>query len=200
VQSHEGFLVYGGMLRSSFYYGDSAHGIVNGDGNTGVVFSVESAPSDQVFDIYLGEKHVRQLQGGHSGFLPVSPFERYQFHVVGGTGFYSFKQPFRVTTLYPGNIDHIVWQAEPKYIISGRLIQEAGGPVASGVIKGGIELSTTNNLGYFQMETVLTAEPYLAGDGHIACQFKLPELPTDRFVVYVGDIVCHPSKDSKEGR
>jgi hypothetical protein len=199
VQAHEGFLVYGGMLRSSFYYGDSAHGIVSGDGNTGVVFSVESAPSDQVFDIYLGEKHVRQLQGGHSGFLPVAPFERYQFHVVGGTGFYSFKQPFRHTTLYPGNIDHIVWQAQPKYILSGRLIQEAGGAVANGVIKGGIELTTTNHLGYFQMETVLTGGPYLAGDGHIACQFKLPDLPTDRFVVYVGDVVCHPSKDSKEG-
>ena len=98
----------------------------------------------------------------------------------------------RKVPLYPGNVVRMTWEAT--YVVSaiGRLMDEAGNPIANAIVRSDADLAVTNEQGYFSISGNLNEYLQVRTQDGTECPnaVKLVSETEGRNYLRLGDIVC----------
>lgn len=190
------FNQYGGVFSTVLGVVPHAATIGNGNlqSNTGIIAKVKNPNKFTTYDIYANNRVVKHIYANESIFVSLAPFRTYQIHVKNTSRqLFCFKRQYRQITLYPGNIQYLVWKAVQKYVIAGRLVDRNHHPIKNALIKGGIGLNMSDNNGYFQVEVISDTRRLIARGDHLY-YFNVPKIAAGKIFVYTGDVICFPQK------
>lgn len=121
--------------------------------DSAMVISV-AGPSDVDFDVLIDGQSRGHLKGGQRLPIFLEPYRSYSVRVKPlESRSLSFDTAAREFTLFPGNVQSVVWQVEPLVTIFGRAVRPDGQPVTNAVVTSKHGMGQSNEDGYFQIET-----------------------------------------------
>jgi hypothetical protein len=96
----------------------------------------------------------------------------------------------REVTLYPGNVQNLVWNAEGYFTMFAQATSDDGTPVAGALVKTARSVAETDPNGYFQIDVarhdVMTV---VRSDGR-SCEIKVPHVAVERDFASAGKLLC----------
>ncbi|MCW3797709.1 TcfC E-set like domain-containing protein [Sphingomonas sp. BN140010] len=132
-----------------------------------------------------------RLRSGGSLPLYLSPYRTYQIQLRPlDSGAIDFDPAPRKVTLYPGNVEHAVWDAQKLLTLFGRLVDASGQPLGNARLDGGTSEDVSGADGWFQFDrqaprTLAFTRP----DGR-RCSVPLPAGGADKDYLSLGTVTC----------
>lgn len=156
-----------------------------------VVLDIQGEEQDAYFDVTVNQLVRDQVEIGRKSILPLAPYQTYEIDLVlRGSSLVNFESTTRKVTLYPGNVVSLKWEAERVLVAFGQIQDEAGNPIANGLINGVIGLATTDGFGIFQAEIKSTTRQLEVRTRAGNCSIDLPELESEELVATLGTLTC----------
>ncbi|NND69749.1 MAG: hypothetical protein HKN19_19320 [Halioglobus sp.] len=145
------------------------------------------------FEIHVNGTLRGTTRLGERTMVALRPFETYNVELVArGDSFVEIENPVKQVTLYPGNVAALDWDVSELHILFGRLLDNAGRPVANAVLRGASGLAMTDARGNFQAEVRSSVQALSAETRDFRCAFTLPDYELDRSLGRLGTISCSP--------
>jgi outer membrane usher protein FimD/PapC len=159
--------------------------------DSGVIVSVDGAASDGTFEVLVDDAPKGQLGAG--GRLPIflTPYREYSVRIrpVSGPGLAFDSSPRRVS-LYPGNVEPLVWQVERVFTAFGRAVHPDGSPAANAEVSSPRGIGRTDAQGFFQIDTGVDDVATLRWGGQQECSIKLTSDRPKADYVSLGTVIC----------
>ena len=158
---------------------------------SGIIVQLSGAAPKLVVDVLVDGAPVARLRANQSAPIFLPPYRVYQVTVlpVGGPAI-DFDDRDRRVSLFPGNVQTLVWKVVPVMAVFARAVDAAGRPIADAAITGAREPAETDDQGYFQVEVgvgaTLALHPASGGD----CQIRLPSEAPKSGYAGLGDVTC----------
>jgi len=132
-----------------------------------------------------------RLKGGGSLPLFLAPYRSYsvQLRPLDG-GAIDFDPSPRTVTLYPGNVEHAVWEAQRLVTLYGRLVDSAGQPLAGARVDGAGSDAVSGADGWFQFDRpAARLLAFVRPDGS-RCTVPLPAALAEKPYLSLGTVTC----------
>ena len=199
------FVQYGGSLSTHFVYTPEIGMAFSAGrtGNTGVFVKVKNSDLNEngSFDVYVNGVLSKKVKSNEKVLISLNPFKVYEISVVNNSSsLFRFSRPERHVTIYPGNIQSIVWVAQKEVIVAGRLLDKNKKPVKYALISGGIGYNATDKNGYFQLSKDINMNQFKAKNGNKVCRFKISSTALRKNFAYVGDVVCMEKRQNENSK
>jgi len=132
-----------------------------------------------------------RLRAGGSLPLYLSPYRTYQVQLRPlDSGAIDFDPAPRSVTLYPGNVEHAVWNAQKLLTLFGRLVDRNGQPLAGARLDGGTAEDVSGPDGWFQLDgRAAKLLAFTRPDG-THCAVPLPAGGADKDYLSLGTVTC----------
>ena len=132
-----------------------------------------------------------RLRGGGSLPLYLSPYRTYQVQLRPlDSGAIDFDPAPRTVTLYPGNVEHAVWDAQKLLTLFGRLVDKAGQPLAGARLDGGTAGDVSGPDGWFQLDGRAARQLAFTRPDGTRCSIPLPAAVADKDYLSLGTVTC----------
>jgi|GEM_PF-3311780 len=159
---------------------------VRGDGRGGAAPRLRILIKDQLGGAVAGG--TPEVEVGAHRVFHLRAFRRYEVSVVPAEGALVEVDPTpRHVTLFPGNVESLVWDVSPILVVYGRAVTPDGSAVSGATVLG--YDATTDPAGWFQVEVGHARELSLRAGGEV-CRIRLTGPPSDDGVMALGEAVC----------
>ena len=169
-------------------------GTQNSD-TSAIVIDLEGDAPETDFEVLIDGYRRGYAPAGRSTAINLTPFRTYEVRITPRrSGFISFEDRVEQVTLYPGNVERLIWKIADLLVVVGRVSDQAGLPVTSAKIENAHGMAVTDEAGYFQAEVVRPAAK--AGvllefrDGAGLCRVVVPEFEVRAGVAFLDDLTC----------
>jgi Mat/Ecp fimbriae outer membrane usher protein len=156
-----------------------------------LVISVDGASRNTQFDVLVDERSRGRVRSGGRLPLFLQPYRSYKVRLrpVDGAAVW-FDSSAREYTLYPGNVQHVHWQAEQLITVFGRALRSNGTPVADAVVTSKRGLGQSDVNGYFQVEVVPNESLSFRTAAGNSCDVALGRLGNNQEFAALGRVIC----------
>lgn len=132
-----------------------------------------------------------RLRGGGSLPLYLAPYRTYQVQLRPlDSGAIDFDPAPRKVTLYPGNVEHAVWEAQKLLTMFGRLVDAEGQPLAGARLEGGTAEDVSGPDGWFQFDRQAARTLAFTRPDGSRCSVPLPASGADKDYLSLGTVTC----------
>jgi|GEM_PF-4200603 len=166
----------------------------------GILVTVNTKGKNGAFKVYLngGGKHV--VKGNSSAFIPAQPYRTYKISVSSKSAErFKVKEKIKMVTIYPGNVDHVEFNAYQIYAIISQLVDEADKPISNASLEGGRFFDQTDESGNFQFDIRADQKELIfnksSGD---KCVAVLPDQEVESGYLEIPKLVCRQIQISKK--
>lgn len=158
-----------------------------------VVLDIRGEAEDAYFDVSVNKLVRDNATIGTKTVLPLAPFRTYDIMLRSkGSALVDFNNATQTTTLYPGNVVTLTWEASRILVAFGQIIDKKGEPIKNGLIEGVVGLATTDDFGVFQAELKSTTQSFTVRTRTTHCAVALPALPAKDLIATLGVLICEP--------
>lgn len=182
---------YGLTFQTGVAVSSKAIGLGGRDLNqSAVVATLARSAAGTVFDILIDEVPRGRLRPGSSVPIFLEAYRAYQLRLrpIGAVPL-AYDSGTRTVTLYPGNVEHLSWNAERLVTTYGQAVRPDGLPVANASITLSRGIGQTDENGYFQVD-VAPGDVLQFRTGEHSCNVPLAGVKADGDYARVGRIVC----------
>ena len=147
--------------------------------------------TDARFNVLVNGSVRGQLGADQTLLIPVSPYSTYnvELQAVGDTLVNLDNRIYR-ETMYPGNVVNLSWSSQVINIAIGRLVDEAGNPLANAVIRNVVGIAMADDNGVFQAEVNHETNELEVQRGRETCIARFDNPRTNDTILPLGTLVC----------
>jgi hypothetical protein len=161
-----------------------------------VVLDIRGDVQDAYFDVEVNKMVRDNANIGSKSLLPLAPFQTYDIALRSkGSSLVDFSNETKTTTLYPGNVVTLTWEASRILVAFGQINDSNGEPIQNGLIEGVVGLATTDEFGVFQAEVKSTTRFISVRTRSSRCEVDLPEISANKLIVSLGALSCLQRRD-----
>ncbi len=160
----------------------------------GILVTVNTKGKDGAFKVYLngGGKHI--VKGNSSIFIPAQPYRTYKISVSSKSNErFKVKEKIKMVTIYPGNVDHVEFNAYQIYALISQLVDETDTPISNASLEGGKFFDQTDESGNFQFDIRADQKELIfktqSGE---KCMAILPDQEVESGFLEIPKLVCKP--------
>jgi Mat/Ecp fimbriae outer membrane usher protein len=158
---------------------------------SGIVVRLDGRASNAEFQVLVNGSPVGRIRTGQSLPLFLPPYKVYSVRIVPvNAPSIEFDTGERTVSLFPGNVEPLVWDVEPVIDIFGRALREDGRAVADARIEGARSPGMTDDTGYFQLEIAEHATLTFKSQTDADCVVHLGDIAAKNSYAGVGALVC----------
>lgn len=165
-----------------------------GDRNasSGIVIDLQGQSADEPFEIYVnGQPRGFTKRDGRT-VLPLDAFQTYSIRIRSKSDkLLHFEEGAKKVTLYPGNVETIIYDIQPITVLITRILLADGSPAARVRIENAIGYAVTDEDGWLQAEISGDAPLQISKNGKEVCGIKLPKLEIKQGIAFVDSISCN---------
>lgn len=173
------------MNKSSFTFGGKT------PTKSAIVVNIEGDIDDAYFDVVINQNARDKAHIGAQTVIGLTPYTTYNVYLrARGSALINFNDQVQTTTLYPGNVVTMDWQAKQVVVVFGQILDHNGNPVANGLIKGVSGLATTDEFGLFQAELSTTVRKLTVQTRKFSCDVTIPDYEVQQNIVLLGELTC----------
>lgn len=156
-----------------------------------LLVEVEGTATTAEFEVLIDEQPRGRLKVGKRMPISLQPYRAYAVRIRPvDAASVSFDEATRKVTLYPGNVQHLGWQAEQLVTVFGRAVRANGSPVADALVNSKRGVGQTDVQGYFQVEVSANEILSFTLNGNNSCNVGLGELRVRNDFVALGKVIC----------
>lgn len=157
-----------------------------------VVLDIRGDSPDAYFDVSVNKQIRDNASIGRKSLIPLAPYQTYEIGLIPrGTSLIDFSDGTQTTTLYPGNVVTLRWDASRILVAFGQVVDESGKPLANGLIEGVVGIATTDEFGVFQAEVRSSTRQINVRTRSTRCTVDLPDFPEQNLIVTLGTLICY---------
>lgn len=182
---------YGASIQTGAIFGSNE--IAVGGHNiseSALLIGVEGEGSAGQFEVLIDELPAAKLAAGQNVTLFLQPYRQYDIRLRPLSAAVHYDPNVRQVTLFPGNVEQLVWEAIPTFTIFGQVIDRDGRPIANAILQGGHGTGASNRDGYFQIDVAANDRVTLSSTSGDTCQLELGSMKPDDGYFAVGKVVC----------
>ena len=158
-----------------------------------VILDIKGEAADAYFDVEVNKLVRDNAAIGSKSLVPLAPFRTYNIALRSkGSALLDFDTTTQTTTLYPGNVITLTWEASRILVAFGQINDATGTPIQNGLIEGVVGLATTDDFGVFQAEIKSNTKTITVRTRTNRCSVELPELPEENLIATLGTLTCQP--------
>lgn len=169
-------------------------GVIVGGRNlqeSALVVSVAGNSTGAEFEVLINGQPRGRLEVGHRLPIFLPPYHEYRVRLRPVNSKLSwFDASTRRFVLYPGNVQHVDWQAERLFTVFGRAIHPDGTPLVDNLVKSKRGVGETDQNGYFQIETTADELLSFSGGPGEACSISTAGLDPSTDYAPLGKVIC----------
>ena len=172
----ESFINYNARIDTSFAMNTDNAGIGGGrTSDSAVIVNIDGSPHT-TFDVLINGSSSGIARGGRRTVIPLTPFASYEVSIrPRGLEFYNYDQGIRNVTLYPGNVESLLFTSHEELVILGKLVDANGENLESVSISTEHSNSWTDDFGIFQLRIPVTQTVFEARlSEEETCQADIP--------------------------
>lgn len=154
--------------------GGSLH--IGGNANERSAIVVKATgDADSELRILVNDAERGRVKPGASQAVYLSPYQSYRVRVVPAQpGLLDYDTAERKVTLYPGNVVDMEYQVDRFHVVSARVVDGAGEPLAHALLEGSAQAITTDAKGYLQAELPAARRSFVLEKDGQHCRVQLP--------------------------
>ena len=156
-----------------------------------LVVSLPASAGETGFEVLVDEQPRGRVKAG--GKLPIflQPYRVYAVRIrpINAAAVW-FDSAAREVTLYPGNVQHVRWQAEQLTTAFGQAVRADGRPVSSALVRSRRGVGYSNENGYFQIDVASDDTINFESLGQVPCKVQIASLSLRNDVEALGKVVC----------
>ena len=190
VEGHGG-TQYGLTFQTGIAVGSRAISLGGRDVNqSAVIASLAGSAAGSAFDILIDEVPRGRLMAGSTVPIFLEAYRAYSLRLrpIGAIPL-AYDSGTRTVTLYPGNVEHLIWDAQRLVTVFGQAVRPNGAPVAHAAIALSRGIGQSDDSGYFQVDAA-------AGDvlqfksGDETCNVAVAGIKPDSDYARLGRVIC----------
>jgi Mat/Ecp fimbriae outer membrane usher protein len=184
---------YGLTLQTGIALGTRAVEIGGRDLNqSALILSVNGMARSAVFDVLVDDVPRARVRTGTRLPIFLEAYRAYRVRLRPvDSAPVSYDSAAREITLFPGNVQHLRWSAEPLFTVFGRAVRRDGSNVSDAAVSGRRGVGQTDQHGYFQIDVLPNEVLTFAGANAASCHVSVPALNPKNDYVSLGKVVCH---------
>ncbi len=157
----------------------------------GILIDLEMVETEGLdFSVIINRVERTRVKAGGKTFVALPPYESYQVTLIPlGETLVNFDNTPKQFTLYPGNVENLVWRIKPVKVIILQLIND-GEPFSNSRLQSDNIYARTDESGWIQMEVSEAAELRFVNSLSQECKIKLDEKDLLEGVNYLGSRDC----------
>jgi hypothetical protein len=171
-----------------------AHAVAWGARDTqqsAIVVSVGGDALSAAFNVLVDDVPRGQVKVGQPLSLFVPPYRMYKVRLVPTDVVpVSYDTAARVVTLYPGNVQSLMWRAESYFTVFGQAISSDGMPISDSLVQTAKGIAQTDANGYFQIDLRRDDPITIARADGPACRVMLGNVVVKNDFASIGKVVC----------
>ena len=190
VEGH-GSTQYGVTFQTGIAIGSSAIGLGGRDVNqSAVIATLAGSAAGSAFDVLIDEVPRGRLTAGSTVPIFLEAYRAYSLRLrpIGAIPL-AYDSGTRTVTLYPGNVEHLRWDAERLVTVFGQAVRPNGAPVGNATIALSRGIGQSDENGYFQVDAAVgDVLQFKSGEG--TCKVALAGIKSDSDYARLGRVVC----------
>lgn len=153
--------------------------------------SVEGDAPGAAFDVLVDDAVRGQVRPGERLSLFVPGYRTYQVRLAPrAAAAVSFDAAARAVTLYPGNVQALVWKTQSYFTMFAQAVAADGRPIANARVETARSVAQTDANGYFQLDVGRNDPITIAGKGGASCHLNAPSVAPEGDLASVGKVLC----------
>jgi hypothetical protein len=160
-------------------------------GESALVVSLDGERGRSAFEVLVNGQPRGRIAAGQSLPIFLPPYREYKVRIRPvGSASVDYDTGAREITLYPGNVERMIWIARSFFTAFGQALRPDGRPVANAAVQSPSGIGETDDHGYFQID--VAAGDTLSFDSAAAgtCQAAVGTPKTRKDLVALGKVVC----------
>ena len=159
--------------------------------NSAIIINLDGQPQGAKFEVYVDRQSVGFADVGKSTVIPLAPYETYDVRLESRSDtFLAFDQTPREVTLYPGNVNSLIWQVDRVLVLIGKIVDIHGQPIKNARINNVDTFAGTDDRGWFQIETGKTQSLEIQQKDGAICKVNLGDYNQEEDVHVFDELVC----------
>lgn len=188
----KGGLQYGLTVQSGAAVNGNALAVGGRDiGESALVVSLDGERGRSAFEVLVNGQPRGRIAAGQSLPIFLPPYREYKVRIRPvGSASVDYDTGAREITLYPGNVERMIWIARSFFTAFGQALRPDGRPVANAAVQSPSGIGETDDHGYFQID--VAAGDTLSFDSAAtgSCQAAVGTPKTRKDLVALGKVVC----------
>jgi len=162
------------------------------NGLAAVVVEIEGDLPDADFQIIVDNRVAGYASTAKRGVVSLRPYATYIVRVSpAGNDILGYDEQSHEVTLFPGNVQRLVFAARELRVVIAQALDEAGGPVAFGKFTNVDGYGASDAEGWFQVEVSHSDDLEVRKSDGSFCTITLPAPgPTDEGLAVLDSLVC----------
>jgi hypothetical protein len=165
----------------------SADGVAAGgrDANvSGVIIEIQGDDSATVFEVNINQARWGEITGSMRMPILLAPFASYEVELLPKSDtLVELDAGAKRVVLYPGNVAFLTWRVREVVVLLGTLVDESGEPLRGVPLRSELELSSTDDDGFFQLTVATDERVVVRYDRKRECVLEMPKAKPDRGVI-----------------
>lgn len=164
-----------------------------GDRNStsGVVLNLQGQPANEPFEIFINGQPRGYSKVGERTVIPLDAFRTYTIRIRSRSNeLLHFDEGQKKVTLYPGNVQTILYDVQPITVLITRILLADGSPAARVRIENAVGYAVTDDDGWLQAEISGNASLQITKKGEEVCRINLPKLEIKQGIAFVDSLSC----------
>ena len=188
--------IFGYSVRSQFNLASDFRTISLGGSRystSAVIIDLTGQPEGAKFEMFVDRQSAGFAEVGKKTVLPLPAYDTYDIRLESrADSFVVFDENARQVTLYPGNVNTMTWEVDRVLILIGRAIDAKRQPIQNARIKGAGPFASTDERGWFQVETGYVESLILNQRDGSKCKIQLDEYNKYEDIHVFNEIMCLP--------
>jgi outer membrane usher protein FimD/PapC len=156
-----------------------------------IVVSVAGDETDAQFKVMVDDVQRGRIKAGQRLSLFVAGYRRYRIRLVPiAAAPVSIDSAVREVTLYPGNVQTLVWRAESYFTLFAQAMSRDGVPIRDALVQSAKGIAETDSNGYFQIDVRRSDPITIARNDGAPCVVKLAKLAVANNFASIGKVIC----------
>jgi Mat/Ecp fimbriae outer membrane usher protein len=156
-----------------------------------LLVSVAGDAGNAEFDVLVDEVARGRLKPGQRVALFVRGYRTYKVRLVPtAASTVSYDSAAREVTLYPGNVQSLVWRAEAFFTVFAQATSSNGAAIADAIVQTAHGLAETDANGYFQIDVRREDLITIAKASGSPCHVKLGDIIVKNDFASLGRVIC----------
>ena len=132
-----------------------------------------------------------RIKAGQRLSLFVAGYRRYRIRLIPiAAAPVSIDSAVREVTLYPGNVQTLVWRAESYFTLFAQAMSRDGVPIRDALVQSAKGIAETDSNGYFQIDVRRSDPITIARNDGAPCVVKLAKLAVANNFASIGKVIC----------
>ena len=186
------FLRYSGTQNNNLLTNKNKFAL-GGDRNatSGVLLKLTGQPKNEPFEIFVDGQPRGFAKIGARTAISLDAFRTYDIGIRSRSNeILSFDESPRRVTLYPGNVETLIYEIQPIIVLITRILLEDDSPASRMRIDNAIGYALTDEDSWLQAEISGNEPLNISKSGELVCTIKLPTLEIEQGIAFVDELRC----------